>query len=98
MGIVYFVSLIINKGTGGTLTGVSSMLKIARPECKIIACEPAKAAMLSGNGFASHMIQGWTPDFIPEVLDRDCFDELIQVKDEDAISASQSLVIMSKIF
>ena len=58
-------------GTGGTLTGVGEVFKVARPEVKVIAAEPAKAAMLQGQEFNSHKIQGWTPDFVPEVLNRE---------------------------
>src|SRR6188474_895072 len=52
-------------GTGGTLTGVGEVIRLARPEVKIIATEPAGAALLSGQPFTPHRIQGWTPDFIP---------------------------------
>ncbi len=68
-------------GTGGTLTGVGEMLKVARPEVKVIAAEPAGAAMLSGNEWKPHKIQGWTPDFIPGVLNRDVCDEIVPVDD-----------------
>ncbi|KAJ3291075.1 hypothetical protein HDU79_002702 [Rhizoclosmatium sp. JEL0117] len=91
----YFVA---GWGTGGTLTGVSSMLRVARPECKIVACEPAKAALLSGAPWQPHMIQGWTPDFIPEVLDRNSYDELVTVTDEDAIATSKLLAKKEGIF
>jgi cysteine synthase A len=63
----YFVT---GWGTGGTLTGVGDVLRVARPEVKIVASEPAGAALLSGNEWKPHKIQGWTPDFVPEVLDR----------------------------
>ncbi|MDR2012863.1 MAG: cysteine synthase A [Rhodanobacter sp.] len=63
----YFVS---GWGTGGTLTGVGEMLRSARPEVKIIATEPAGAALLSGQEWKPHKIQGWTPDFLPGVLSR----------------------------
>ncbi len=52
-------------GTGGTLTGVGEVLKVARPNVKIVVVEPASAAMLSGKEWKPHKIQGWTPDFIP---------------------------------
>jgi cysteine synthase A len=64
-------------GTGGTLTGAGEMLKLARPDIKIIASEPETAAMLSGKPFTPHKIQGWTPDFIPAVLDREVYDEIV---------------------
>jgi cysteine synthase A len=66
-------------GTGGTLTGAGQMIKCARPETKIVACEPVGAALLDGKEWKPHKIQGWTPDFIPSVLDRDVYDELIAV-------------------
>src|SRR5499433_113492 len=52
-------------GTGGTLTGAGQMIKCARPETRIIACEPAGAALLGGKEWKPHKIQGWTPDFVP---------------------------------
>jgi len=66
-------------GTGGTLTGAGQMLKLARPDIRIIVCEPETAAMLSGNPWQPHKIQGWTPDFIPAVLDRKAYDEIVPV-------------------
>ena len=68
-------------GTGGTLTGVGEMLKLARPEVKIIAAEPAGAALLSGKEWKPHKIQGWTPDFIPGVLNKEVCDEIVPVDD-----------------
>jgi cysteine synthase A len=63
----YFVT---GWGTGGTLTGVADMLRVARPEVKVIATEPAEASLLTGAEWKPHKIQGWTPDFVPDVLDR----------------------------
>ncbi len=51
------------------MTGAGEVLKLARPEIKIIGAEPENAALLSGKDWAPHKIQGWTPDFIPGVLD-----------------------------
>src|SRR3546814_15665170 len=70
----YFVS---GWGTGGTLTGVGEVLRVARPQTRIIACEPAGAALLAGKEWQPHKIQGWTPDFVPSVLNRDVPDEEI---------------------
>jgi cysteine synthase A len=71
-------------GTGGTLTGAGEMIKQARPDTKIIATEPAAASMLAGPDWAPHKIQGWTPDFVPDVLNREVYDELHPVTDEEA--------------
>ncbi|MEM7282506.1 MAG: cysteine synthase A [Pseudomonadota bacterium] len=78
-------------GTGGTMTGAGEVLKLARPEIKIIATEPAGASLLAGNDWAPHKIQGWTPDFIPEVLNREVFDQLVPVSDEVSIETSRRL-------
>jgi cysteine synthase A len=71
-------------GTGGTMTGAGEVIKLARPNVKIVATEPAVASLLGGNEWQPHKIQGWTPDFIPGVLNREIYDELIPVSDEDA--------------
>jgi cysteine synthase A len=85
-------------GTGGTLTGAGQMIKCARPETKIVACEPAGAALLDGKDWKPHKIQGWTPDFIPSVLDRDVYDEVIAVPDEQAIACARDLAQREGIF
>jgi cysteine synthase A len=85
-------------GTGGTLTGAGEMLKKARPGIKIIASEPAGAALLSGGEFKPHKIQGWTPDFVPAVLNREVADEIIPVADEDAIKTARDLAAKEGIF
>ena len=71
-------------GTGGTLTGAGEMIKLARPETKIVATEPAAASLLAGADWNPHKIQGWTPDFVPDVLNRDVYDELYPVTDDEA--------------
>src|SRR5690242_18700268 len=73
----YFVS---GWGTGGTLTGAGEMLKLARPDLKVIATEPANASLLAGGEWHPHRIQGWTPDFLPEVLSRTIADQIIPVE------------------
>jgi cysteine synthase A len=85
-------------GTGGTLTGAGQMIKAARPETKIVACEPAGAALLEGKEWKPHKIQGWTPDFIPTVLDRDVYDEVITVTDDQAITCARDLASKEGIF
>jgi cysteine synthase A len=85
-------------GTGGTLTGAGQMIRLARPEVQIIATEPAGAALLSGKPFAPHKIQGWTPDFVPAVLNREVPHRLLPVTDAEAIEASRSLARSEGIF
>ncbi|MCR6495646.1 cysteine synthase A [Thermomonas sp. S9] len=85
-------------GTGGTLTGVGEMLKAARPDVRIVATEPAGAALLKGEAWQPHKIQGWTPDFVPEVLNRGVADELRTVTDEDAIATARRLAAEEGIF
>jgi len=85
-------------GTGGTMTGAGEVIKLARPDTKIIATEPAAASLLAGDEWSPHKIQGWTPDFIPEVLNRDVFDELLPVTDEVAIETARALAIDEGIF
>ena len=85
-------------GTGGTLTGAGEMIRLARPEVRIVATEPAGAALLSGAEFKPHKIQGWTPDFVPQVLNRSVPHEIVTVTDDEAIAASRSLASKEGIF
>ncbi|KRA51571.1 cysteine synthase A [Pseudoxanthomonas sp. Root630] len=85
-------------GTGGTLTGVGEVLKIARPEVRITASEPAGASLLLGKEWQPHKIQGWTPDFVPDVLNRDVADEILPVTDIEAIATSRRLAAEEGIF
>jgi cysteine synthase A len=85
-------------GTGGTMTGAGEVIKLARPDVKIVATEPAGASLLSGAEWAPHKVQGWTPDFIPDVLNREVFDELIPVTDDRAIEVSRELAAKEGIF
>ena len=85
-------------GTGGTLTGAGEMIKKARPDVKVIATEPAGASLLGGAEFKPHKIQGWTPDFIPAVLNRAVPDEILPVTDEEAIQSSRALASKEGIF
>src|SRR5436309_7355845 len=72
-------------GTGGTLTGAGQMIRLARPDTQIIATEPAGASLLSGKQWAPHKIQGWTPDFVPAVLNKDVAHKIVPVSDVEAI-------------
>lgn len=91
----YFVT---GWGTGGTLTGVGEVLKVARPEVKIIASEPSGAALLSGKEWQPHKIQGWTPDFVPAVLNRKVVDQIVLIDDVLARDTSRQLAQQEGIF
>jgi cysteine synthase A len=91
----YYVS---GYGTGGTITGAGQMIRLARPEVQIISTEPAGAALLEGKEWQPHKIQGWTPDFIPHVLDRKVAHRNIPVTDEEAISTARALAEKEGIF
>src|SRR5215469_4815018 len=76
-------------GTGGTLTGVGSVLKPRKPGLKMIAVEPEDRAVLSGRPPGSHRIQGIGAGFVPEILDRSLIDEIIQIGSETAFSCAR---------
>jgi cysteine synthase len=78
-------------GTGGTLTGVGEVLKEKIAGVRVIAVEPARSPVLSGGRARPHAIQGIGASFVPGVLNRDIIDEIITVRDEDAISWSRRL-------
>ncbi|MCY3870616.1 MAG: cysteine synthase A [Gemmatimonadetes bacterium] len=78
-------------GTGGTITGVGEVLKAELDHVRVIAVEPAKSPVLSGGEPALHGIQGIGAGFVPSVLNRDIFDALICVRDEDAIKTARKL-------
>lgn len=91
----YFVT---GWGTGGTLTGVGEVLRVARPDVKVIASEPAGASLLSGKEWQPHKIQGWTPDFVPAVLNRGVVDRILPVDDVLARDTSRALAQQEGIF
>ena len=91
----YFVT---GWGTGGTMTGAGQVLKLARPGIKVIAAEPAGAALLSGDQWQPHKIQGWTPDFVPEVLDRSIADDILKIDDVLARDTARRLAAEEGIF
>lgn len=91
----YFVS---GWGTGGTITGAGEIIKAARPDVKIIAAEPEGAQMLAGKPWSPHKIQGWTPDFMPGVLNPNIADTIVGVSDEAAMVTAQKLASQEGIF
>jgi cysteine synthase A len=81
-----FVSAV---GTGGTITGCGERLKERNPDLHVVAIEPAASPVLSGGRPGPHRIDGIGPGFVPEVLNRDVIDEIVQVEDEDAIETAR---------
>jgi cysteine synthase A len=85
-------------GTGGTLTGVAQVLRAARPEVQVTVAEPSAAPLLQGGDWSPHKIQGWTPDFVPAVLDRQAASQVLSIDDADAIATSRRLAMEEGIF
>jgi cysteine synthase A len=84
-------AFICGVGTGGTITGVGEVLKKKKPDIKIVAVEPKASAVLSGGQPGPHKIQGIGAGFIPDILNKDIIDEVIQVEDNDAFKTSRRL-------
>ncbi|RVW09383.1 cysteine synthase A [Prescottella agglutinans] len=78
-------------GTGGTLTGTGRTLRKYKPEVTIVGVEPADSPILNGGQPGPHKIQGIGANFVPEVLDREIYDEIIDVEFDDAIRVARSL-------
>ncbi|MBW4659027.1 MAG: cysteine synthase A [Drouetiella hepatica Uher 2000/2452] len=83
--------LISGIGTGGTLTGIAEVLRERKPGFKAIAVEPASSPVLSGGLPGSHKIQGIGAGFVPKVLQTHLIDEVVRVKDDDAIAFSRRM-------
>jgi cysteine synthase A len=90
--------LVSGVGTGGTITGVSEIIKSRKPGFKAIAVEPAASPVLSGGQPAPHKIQGIGAGFVPDILNRDIIDEIFQVPNESAISTALNLIKQEGIF
>ncbi|MGH3582664.1 MAG: cysteine synthase A [Mycobacterium sp.] len=78
-------------GTGGTLTGVGHVLKARKPDVKIVGVEPIDSPILTGGQAGPHKIQGLGANFVPEILDRSVYDEIIDVAFPDAIEVARAL-------
>ena len=78
-------------GTGGTITGVGHVLKERKPGVQIVAVEPIDSPILNGGDPGPHKIQGIGANFIPEILDREVYDEVIDVAFDDAITVARAL-------
>lgn len=80
-------------GTGGTISGVGQVLKERKPEVRIVGVEPAESPILNGGQPGPHKIQGIGANFVPEILDRDVYDEIIDVNIDQAVATARRLGI-----
>lgn len=89
--------LVSGVGTGGTITGISEVIKERKPDFQAVAVEPAGSPVLSGGNAGTHKIQGIGAGFIPKVLNRAILDEIVTVRDEQAFETARSLAKMEGI-
>lgn len=78
-------------GTGGTITGIGDVIKARKPEFKVVAVEPDGSPVLSGGQKGSHLLQGIGAGFIPEVLNTNIYDEVVRVKNDDALDIARRM-------
>lgn len=90
--------LVSGIGTGGTITGVGEVIKKRKPSFRCVAVEPDGSAVLSGGPKGPHMIQGLGAGFVPEVLNRAIYDEIVRVKNEDALETARQLAKQEGLF
>jgi len=90
--------LVSGIGTGGTITGVGEVIKKRKPSFRCVAVEPDASAVLSGSQKGPHVIQGLGAGFIPEVLNRGIYDEIIRVKNDDALDTARQLARQKGLF
>ena len=83
--------LVAGIGTGGTITGVGEVLKSCKPSLKVVAVEPDASPVLSGGAKGPHKLQGIGAGFVPAVLNTKIYDEIIRVKDEDALETARRM-------
>jgi cysteine synthase len=83
--------LVSGVGTGGTITGTGQVLKLRKPSVRVVAVEPTASPVLSGGQPGPHKIQGIGAGFVPDVLDREVVDEIVQVAHEDAFATARAL-------
>lgn len=93
-----FDAFIAGVGTGGTITGVSKIIKARFPNTKFIAVEPLESPVLSGGNPGPHKIQGIGAGFIPDVFDKDAVDEVMKVSAQDAFETAEKLAKTEGIF
>jgi cysteine synthase A len=86
--------LVSGVGTGGTITGISQVIKARKPSFRSVAVEPADSPVLSGGKKGPHKIQGIGAGFVPEVLDRSVVDEIVTVTNEDAFETARQIAKM----
>ncbi|MFX3623145.1 MAG: cysteine synthase A [Ectobacillus sp.] len=91
-------ALVLTAGTGGTVTGTGEELKKRIPDLKIYVVEPFGSPVLSGGKPGPHKIPGTGPGFVPKILNRDIFDEILHIKDEDAQAMARRLAAEEGIF
>lgn len=85
--------VVLGVGTGGTLTGVGEVIKQRKPELKIVAVEPSSSPVLSGGQPSPHKIQGIGAGFVPDILNFELIDEIIQVTDDEAVETARQLAL-----
>jgi cysteine synthase len=90
--------LVSGIGTGGTITGVGEVIKKRKPSFKCVAVEPDASAVLSGGPKGPHMIQGLGAGFIPDILNREICDEIVRVKNDDALETARQLARQEGLF
>lgn len=84
-------ALVAGVGTGGTITGAGQVLKRRNPDLRVVAVEPAASPVLSGGTHSPHLIQGIGAGFVPDVLDGNVIDEIVQVSNDEALTMARRL-------